>query len=55
MPCTVVDKQDTIPTFEGLCSSGSRQEGGRRAANRSNAVSKVLSGCGVSRDISQVT
>ena len=55
MPCTVVDKQDTIPTFEGLRSSGSRQEGGRTAANRSNAVSKVLSGCGVSRDISQVT
>lgn len=44
MPCTVVDKEDTIPTFEGLHSSGSRQEdGGRTAVDRSSAVSKVLS------------
>lgn len=44
MPCTVVDKQDMIPTFEGLHLSGSRQEdGGRMAVNRNSAVSKVLS------------
>ena len=32
---------------------GYQEGGGRMAVNRVNAVSKVLSGCGVRRDISQ--
>lgn len=41
MPCTVVDKQDTIPTFEGLRSSESRQREWRENGNKQEQCCEV--------------